>query len=192
MWWQMLCALFWLRVVSMKPQLDEDCELYATDTMHDFCCELHYETPQFSDCQTDWHDKIHFTNEQEEQIFMFCTAECTYNSTEFLAANRQSLNLQHVREHLENDLADAADEALLYETYVKCDRHALTLLSHKGVQSLAKRLAPHGCHPYPGLVLECVANEMILKCPPKRFHQTPQCRVARDFLRECMQHLKYA
>lgn len=33
MWLKLLCALFWLRVVLLKPQLDEDCELYATDTM---------------------------------------------------------------------------------------------------------------------------------------------------------------
>ncbi|ALC40595.1 Obp46a [Drosophila busckii] len=120
-----------------------------------------------------------------------CTAECTMNSTEYLAANRQSLNHNKVRAHLEMELADEADEKLLYETYVKCDKHALELLTHKGVQALAKRLEAHGCHVYPGLVMECVSNEMTLNCPPKRFHNDAACTTNRDYLKKCMHFLKY-
>ncbi|EDW02054.1 general odorant-binding protein 68 [Drosophila grimshawi] len=190
-WCQLLYGLLLLELVLANPELDEDCELRAADTMHDFCCDLHDETPQFSACQLEWGDKFDHDTEENEQIYMFCTAECTYNSTKFLAADRKSLNLRRIRFHLEHDLADAEDEELLYQTYVKCDKHALDQLGHNGVKAVAKRLAPHGCHPYPGLVLECVANEMILNCPPKRFHKTAQCRVTRDYLRQCMQFLKH-
>lgn len=68
---------------------------------------------------------------------------------------------------------------------------ALSLMPHKGVKQLAKRLSRLGCHPYPGLVLECVANEMILHCPTKRFRQTAQCEETRNHLKQCMQYLKY-
>ncbi|KAM8714486.1 hypothetical protein ACLKA7_014590 [Drosophila subpalustris] len=183
--------LLLLLLVQGKPQLDEDCELNAADTMHDFCCDLHEESPEFLECQMDWHEKLEPNNEHLEQAYMFCTAECTYNATEYLAVNRQSLNLGRIKEHLSQELDNEAGETLLYETYVKCDKHALGLLSHKAVQSLAKRLTPHGCRAYPGLVLECVANEMILNCPAQRFHDSPQCRVTRDLLRQCKEYLKY-
>nr|ABC86506.1 IP01825p [Drosophila melanogaster] len=68
---------------------------------------------------------------------------------------------------------------------------ALSLMPHKGVKQLSKRLSRLGCHPYPGLVLECVANEMILHCPTKRFRQTAQCEETRNHLKQCMQYLKY-
>ncbi|EDW08883.1 uncharacterized protein LOC6579051 [Drosophila mojavensis] len=189
-WWPLWNVVLWFQVVRMMPQLDEFCEHHSANTMHDFCCDLHDESPQFSDCQTDWHDKIHYTTDEDELLYLYCTAECTYNSTDFLATNRQSLNLNHVREHLENDLANAADEALLYEAYVKCDKHALGQLEHKDVQLLAKRLTTYGCHPFPGLVMECMVREMILKCPADRFHKTAQCRVVRQYLQKCEQRPK--
>ncbi|XP_030388409.1 uncharacterized protein LOC115634686 [Scaptodrosophila lebanonensis] len=197
LWLQLLCGLLLLNGVWNKPAAqkedddEEDCEINAPDTMHDFCCDLHDELSQFVECQIEWHEKIHYTTDKEEQTYMFCTAECTFNGTELLKPNRKSLNLKRVQAHLESELADDADEALLYETYVKCDKHATSLLSHKSVKSLSKRLDAYGCHPYPGLVMECVSNDMILNCPPKRFHDTAQCRVARDYLRNCMTHVKY-
>lgn len=68
---------------------------------------------------------------------------------------------------------------------------ALDLLEHKGVKSISKRLNRYNCHPYPGLVFECVANEMIINCPAERFHNTAQCKVSRDYLVACMDYLKY-
>ncbi|XP_033252211.1 uncharacterized protein LOC117191459 [Drosophila miranda] len=138
-----------------------------------------------------WHEKIHYRTDQEEQTYMFCTAECTFNSTDFVGSNRQSLDLAAVREHLESELANDEDEALLYQTYSQCEKHALSLLPRKSVKSLAKLMASFGCHPFAGLVMECVANEMILNCPAKRFHQTPQCVDTRNQLRHCKQTLKY-
>ncbi|XP_062136003.1 uncharacterized protein LOC133845540 [Drosophila sulfurigaster albostrigata] len=177
--------------VLAKPQLNEDCELNAADTMHDFCCELHEESSEFTECQMDWFSKLEPNNEQLEQAYMFCTAECAFNATEYLAGNRQSLNLRRIKEHLEDELDSKAEQKQLYETYVKCDKHALSLLRHKGVQAIAKHLTTHGCHVYPGLVLECVANEMILHCPAERFSKVAQCRATRDYLRQCFAYLKY-
>ncbi|XP_041563574.1 general odorant-binding protein 68 isoform X2 [Drosophila elegans] len=187
----LLLLIAWVVGRTTSPDLDEDCELNAVDTMHDFCCDLHDESPQFSDCQMEWHEKIPYETDEEEQIYMFCTAECSFNNTEFVGKDRRSLNLIQVKEHLESDLVNDADVALLYDTYIKCDKHALSLMPHKGVKQLARRLSHHGCHPYPGLVLECVANEMILHCPAKRFHQTAQCEETRNHLKQCMQYLKY-
>ncbi|XP_017068718.1 uncharacterized protein LOC108106263 [Drosophila eugracilis] len=187
----LLSLTVWVMGRVITLDLDEDCELNAVDTMHDFCCDLHDESSQFTDCQMKWHEKIQYETDEEEQTYMFCTAECSFNNTEFLGRDRRSLNLVEVREHLENDLVHDEDVKLLYDTYVKCDRHALALLPHKGVKQLGKRLSQHGCHPYPGLVLECVANEMILHCPAKRFHQTAQCEETRNHLKQCMQYLKY-
>ncbi|KAH8299745.1 hypothetical protein KR044_005464, partial [Drosophila immigrans] len=158
---------------------------------HDLCCELHEESTTFSECQVDWFSKLEPNNEQLEQAYMFCTAECAYNATEYLAANRQSLNLRKIKAHLAEELDSEAEQTLLYETYVKCDKHALALLRHKGVQAIGKHLAAQGCHVYPGLVLECVANEMILHCPTERFSNTPQCGATRDYLRQCIEYLKY-
>ncbi|XP_002080891.2 general odorant-binding protein 68 [Drosophila simulans] len=187
----LLLLTAWVTGRSTPQDLDEDCELNSVDTMHDFCCDLHDESPQFSDCQMEWHEKIPYETDEEEQTYMFCTAECSFNSTNFLGRDRRSLNLNEVKEHLESDLVNDADIELLYDTYVKCDKHALSLMPHKGVKQLAKRLSRHGCHPYPGLVLECVANEMILHCPTKRFRQTAQCEETRNHLKQCMQYLKY-
>ncbi|XP_001360825.2 uncharacterized protein Obp46a [Drosophila pseudoobscura] len=187
--WLLLCCGW--AMAKPAPELDEDCEQNSIDTMHDFCCDLHDESPHFSDCQMDWHEKIHYRTEQEEQTYMFCTAECTFNSTDFVGSNRQSLDLAAVREHLESELANDEDEALLYQTYSQCEKHALSLLPHKSVKLLAKRMASFGCHPFAGLVMECVANEMILNCPARRFHQTPQCVETRNQLRQCKQSLKY-
>lgn len=64
-------------------------------------------------------------------------------------------------------------------------------MPHTGVKKLAKRLSSYGCHPYPGLVFECVANEMILNCPAKKFQQTAACKETRNYLKQCMQYLKY-
>ncbi|XP_020801057.1 general odorant-binding protein 66 [Drosophila serrata] len=192
--WKVVLLLLlpaWALGRAAAPDLDEDCELNTVDTMHDFCCDLHDESPQFSDCQIKWHEKIPYETDEEEQTYMFCTAECSFNSTEFLGKDRRSLVLDQVKEQLEMDLVNDDDIELLYQTYIKCDKHALELLPHKAVKKLARRLSKHGCHPYPGLVLECVANEMILNCPVKRFHQTAQCEATRNHLRQCMQYLKY-
>jgi len=54
-----------------------------------------------------------------------CTAECSFNSTNFLGRDRRSLNLNEVKEHLESDLVNDADIKLLYDTYVKCDKHGV-------------------------------------------------------------------
>ncbi|KAH8394712.1 hypothetical protein KR222_002417, partial [Zaprionus bogoriensis] len=174
-----------------KPKLDEDCELNAADTMHDFCCELHDETSEFTECQSKWRATIYPVNDKQEQVLMFCTAECTYNSTKFLGSDRKSLNLEQVRVHLESELHKDEDVEQLYATYVKCDKHARELLDHKGVKVIAKRMGRYNCHPYPGLVLECVANDMILNCPADRFHQTAQCKITREYLQQCMDYLKY-
>ncbi|XP_016969844.1 uncharacterized protein LOC108037719 [Drosophila rhopaloa] len=187
----LLLLTVWAMGRTTSPDLDEDCELNAVDTMHDFCCDLHDESPQFSDCQMEWHEKIPYETDEEEQTYMFCTAECSFNNTKFVGRDRRSLNLVQVKEHLESDLVNDADVTLLFDTYLKCDKHALSLLPHKGVKQLARRLLRQGCHPYPGLVLECVANEMILHCPVKRFHQTAQCEETRNHLKQCMQYLKY-
>ncbi|XP_023033549.1 uncharacterized protein LOC6645996 isoform X1 [Drosophila willistoni] len=195
--WLNLCLIILLAFtgsrVTANPAvpMNEDCEFNNVDTMHDFCCDLHDESRLFTECQINWHEKIHYTNDQEEQLYMFCTSECTFNSSDFLRPNRQSLNLRAVREHLESELADDADEALLYQTYIKCDKHAISLLPRPSVKQLAKRLTRYGCHPYPGLVMECVSNEMILNCPAHRFHESPQCKTSRDYLRECMHYVKY-
>ncbi|KAH8370792.1 hypothetical protein KR093_004968 [Drosophila rubida] len=189
--WQLFGLGCLLLNVLAKPQLDEDCELNAADTMHDFCCELHEESPEFTDCQMQWFDKLEPNNEQLEQAYMFCTAECAYNATAYLAGNRQSLNLHRIKEHLAEELLNAAEQKQLYDTYVKCDKHALALLRHKGVQTIGKHLATHGCHVYPGLVQECMANEMILHCPAKRFSKSAQCGATRDYLRQCIEYLKY-
>ncbi|XP_017054410.1 general odorant-binding protein 68 [Drosophila ficusphila] len=187
----LLLLVVWAMGRITVPDFDEDCELNAVDTMHDFCCDLHDESPHFSDCQMEWHEKIHYETDEEEQAYMFCTTECSFNKTEFLGRDRSSLNLVEVKEHLESDLVNDADVDLLFNTYIKCDKHALFLLPHKGVKQLAKRLSRYGCHPYPGLVLECVANEMILHCPAKRFHQTAQCEETRNHLKQCIHYLKY-
>lgn len=52
-------------------------------------------------------------------------------------------------------------------------------------------MSRYNCHPYPGLVFECVANEMIINCPTDRFHKTAQCKVSREYLLACMDYLKY-
>lgn len=117
-----------------------------------------------------------------------------------------------MRDHLNNELDKEEDVEQLYQTYVKCDKHgrstkfitnwnlihiarsilpALDLLGHKGVKAIAKRMNRYNCHPYPGLVSECVANEMTLNCPTERFHNTAQCKVTRDYLLACMDYLKY-
>lgn len=54
---------------------------------------------------------------------MQCTAECTFNSTDFLGRDRKSLNLKQVRDHLNNELDKEEDVEQLYQTYVKCDKH---------------------------------------------------------------------
>jgi len=38
---------------------------------HDFCCDLHHESPQFSDFQMEWHEKIQYKTDEEEQTYMF-------------------------------------------------------------------------------------------------------------------------
>lgn len=81
-----------------KPKLDEDCELNAADTMvgdyrldflelylyifyislyiqHDFCCELHDESSEYLDCQTNWHKKIYPKNDRQEQVYMFVSRQ---------------------------------------------------------------------------------------------------------------------
>ncbi|KAH8272874.1 hypothetical protein KR018_006189 [Drosophila ironensis] len=197
--------------ITSSPTLDEDCELKAVDTMHDFCCDLHEESHQFKECQIDWNHKIQPSQDEEEQVFMFCTAECTFNSSQLLGKNRQSLSMRHVRDHLENEIVNDDDIETMIATYTKCEKHgegeissgntsnppyhplflATTLMNHNGVKKLAQRLSKHGCHPFPGLVFECVANEMILNCPDKRFHKTAQCSETRKYLRQCMEYLKY-
>lgn len=52
-----------------------------------------------------------------------CTAECTFNSTDFLGSDRKSLNLKQVRDHIYNILDKEEDVEQLYQTYVKCDKH---------------------------------------------------------------------
>ncbi|KAI8036987.1 hypothetical protein M5D96_010303 [Drosophila gunungcola] len=136
----LLLPIAWVVGRTISPDLDEDCELNAVDTMN-----ISYET------------------DEEEQIYMFCAAECSFNNTEFVGRDRRSLNLFQVKENLENYLVNDADVSLLYDTYIKCDKNALSLMPHKGVKQLARRLS----HPYPGLVFECVANKMILHCPAK-------------------------
>lgn len=41
---------------------------------HDFCCDLHDESPQFSDCQMEWHEKIPYETDEEEQTYMFVSS----------------------------------------------------------------------------------------------------------------------
>ncbi|XP_037942075.1 uncharacterized protein LOC119674987 [Teleopsis dalmanni] len=184
----LLASYFML--VAAYPLDSEDCELYAPSTMHEFCCDIHDESSEFMDCQIEWSDKIHYTNDEQEMNYNFCVSECVYNATHYLGADRKSLKMGLIKHHLSELHGDEASEALMLKTYEMCGKHAKDMLEHKHVKELAERLKKYNCHVYPGLVFECVSNELILNCPPKQYHSNAPCDHAKDYLKSCLKHKK--